>query len=98
MFNGKWALTVMPHLLNHGMSKTTHYSIAEITVTSGKTDQISFILDDRKIKITIPCEVKAYFDAQFSRQNPTPAQRKKYSTLMNLMRAAYLQGKKDASA
>ncbi len=75
--------------------KTLKLSITEVTIVSGKTSRIYLDIDGRKVGITVPAELKAYFDAQFSRPNPTPQQKKKYATLMNLMRAAYLQGKAD---
>jgi len=78
------------------MASTT-ISITEVTVVSGKTAKINFDLNGQKVSITVPAEVKAHFDEQFSRPNPTPLQKKKYVTVMNLLRAAYMQGKKDAT-
>ena len=72
-------------------------SITEVTVVSGKTARIQFDLDGSRVSIVVPIEVKAHFDEQFSRTNPTTLQKKKYATVMNLMRAAYKQGKKDGS-
>jgi hypothetical protein len=75
--------------------KITH-SITEITFTTGRQAKIEFDLDGRRVSIPVTGEIKAYFDAQFSRSNPTPLQRRKYATVMNLLRAAYLAGRADA--
>jgi hypothetical protein len=73
----------------------TVISITEVTVVSGKTSKINLLLNDQKVSITVPVELKVHFDEQFSRPNPTPLQKKKYATIMNLLKAAYLQGSKD---
>jgi hypothetical protein len=70
------------------------YTIAEVTVTTGKMASITVGIDGQNVKIPVPSEVRAYFNEQFVRPNPTPAQRKRYGTLMNLLRAAYKTGKK----
>jgi hypothetical protein len=75
--------------------KITH-SITEITFTSGKKATIEFDLDGRRVSIPVAGEVKAYFDAQFSRASPTALQRKRYATIMNLLRAAYIAGRESA--
>jgi hypothetical protein len=72
------------------------YSITEVTVISGKTSKINFDLNGKRVSIPVSAEVKARFDEQFSRSRPTQAFEKRYATLINLMRAAYLQGIKDA--
>jgi hypothetical protein len=56
-----------------------------------KKATINFDLDGRKVSVPIDAEVKAYFNSQFVRPNPTPEQRKRFSTVMNLLRAAYLK-------
>ena len=80
------------------MAKEVNISLTEITITSGKKATITFDLDSRKVSVPIDAEVKAYFDSQFVRSNPTPQQRKRFSTLMNLLRAAYLKGRDDGAA
>ncbi len=74
------------------MSEATHISITEITVTTGETSKIKFDFNGKVVYISIPSELKAYFDSQFSRPNPSAIQKRKYSTLMNLMRYSYAQG------
>jgi hypothetical protein len=74
---------------------TVTYTVTEVTVTTGQTSTIDLIIDDKRVRITVPVEIKAHFDQQFSRPNPTALQKKKYATVMNLMRAASLQGRKD---
>jgi hypothetical protein len=76
--------------------KSIHISMTEVTVISGKTTKLNLIINDQKVSITIPVELKAYFDDQFSRPNPSALQKKKYATVMNLMKAAYIQGQRDA--
>ena len=76
-------------------SVTYSVSVTEVTVTTGRSSKINLIVDGKQVSIAIPAEVKAYFDGQFSRPHPTELQKKKYATIMNLMRAAYLQGRKD---
>jgi hypothetical protein len=78
-------------------SKQVSVSITEVTHISGKTTKIVITIDDKKVTITVPVEIKAFFDSQFSRPNPSALQKKKYTTVMNLMKAAYLQGKADAN-
>lgn len=78
------------------MKPNVRISITEVAYVSGKTTELFIYIDDVKVSITIPVELKAYFDAQFSRPNPTALQKKKYATVVNLMKAAYLQGKADA--
>lgn len=77
------------------MAKKTTYSITEITVISGKKSSIHFELNGNKIDVPIDAEVKAYFNSQFVRDSPSKQQRQKFSTIMNLMRAAYIQGFED---
>lgn len=69
-------------------------SIEETTIRSGETAEINIYIDDKRVKITVPKEVKADFDNQFVRSNPTPLQKRKYATLMSLLRAAYKVGQK----
>jgi hypothetical protein len=56
--------------------------------------EIELFIDDEKVKISVPKEVKAHFDDQFVRENPTSLQKKKYAVLMSLLRAAYKAGQK----
>jgi hypothetical protein len=78
------------------MSKTS-LIITEISITSGATASIGFDVNGEKISIKVPKEIKAYFDDQFSRPKPTKLQTKRYVTLMNLMRAAYLKRREDTN-
>ncbi len=73
----------------------TSFSITEITVLKGKKKVIRIILDGKSIAIPVDEAVNAYFNEQFCRQNPTPLQRKKFGTIINILRAAYLKGLKD---
>jgi hypothetical protein len=71
------------------------YRITEVTVATGRTATIEVEIGDRKVRVPVPAEVKAYFNEQFVRRNPTPTQSKRFATLMNLLRAAYQKGKED---
>ena len=72
--------------------KKTTYSISEVTIITGKTSAIRVDIDGQKVSISVPAEVKADFDNQFSRATPTALQRKKYATIMRLLRAAFKAG------
>jgi hypothetical protein len=67
-------------------------TIEETTIRSGATADIDIYIDDKKVKITVPKEVRADFNNQFVRSNPTALQKRKYATLMSLLRAAYKAG------
>lgn len=71
------------------MAKIT---ITEATVTTGSMASVEIFIDDKKVRISVPPEVKAYFNAQFVRDKPSKLQRQKYTTLMTLLRAAYRAG------
>jgi 23S rRNA-/tRNA-specific pseudouridylate synthase len=73
--------------------KQVTYSITEVTMTTGKTASIRVMVDGVQVTIPLDAEIKAYFDAQFFRSNPTTQQKKKYATIMNLLAAAYKAGK-----
>jgi len=78
------------------MAKDISVSYTEVTFVSGKKKNIRLKLDDQIVQIPVDEDVYAYFSEQFLRQNPTPAQRKRFATVMNVVRAAYLKGKEDA--
>ena len=78
------------------MTKDVEISITEITIRSGKQDYIHFQIDGRRVEVPVDSEIKAYFNAQFVREKPTKEQRKKFATVTNIMRAAYLKGLSDA--
>ncbi len=54
-------------------------------------------IHSRIVSIPVPDDVYAYWHEQFVRTNPTPAQRKRFTTLMNLLRAAYGKGLNDGA-
>jgi hypothetical protein len=55
-------------------------------------------VDGEDIRIPVSGEVHAYWQQQFVRNNPTPQQRQRFATLMNVVRAAYKQGVADSRA
>ena len=75
--------------------KNVTINITEVTVSTGKTAFVQVNIDGQMVRIPVSSEVKAYFNEQFVRENPTPAQRKKFATIMNLLRAAYSKGNQD---
>jgi hypothetical protein len=52
-------------------------------------------INNRIIPIPVPNDVCAYWREQFVRQRPTSAQRQRFTTLMNVLRAAYIKGRED---
>jgi hypothetical protein len=71
-------------------------SITEITVTGGKKKNIRLNVDGQNVNVPVDEAVYAHWQEQFVRASPTPAQRKRFSTFMNVVRAAYQKGLKDA--
>ena len=69
-------------------------SITEVTFSEGPKRDIRVEIDGEFVKIPVSAEVYAYWHDQFIRPNPTPQQRKRFSTLMNVVRAAYKEGQK----
>jgi ribosomal protein L6P/L9E len=77
------------------MPKEVTINITEVTVVSGKKKSIKVNIDGHDVHIPVDEGVYAYFQDQFSRVNPTQLQRKKFGTVMNLLRAAYIKGVSD---
>ena len=75
-------------------SETT-ISVTEVTFVHGKTKSIRVKLDGNYVNIPVDETVYAYFNEQFLRTNPTALQKKKFATIMNVLRAAYQKGKAD---
>jgi hypothetical protein len=75
-----------------GKEQTVIFSITEVTVSVGRPRHIRAQIDGELVKIPVSEEVYAYWQEQFVRSNPTHQQRKKFSTIMNLIRAAYEEG------
>jgi len=69
--------------------------ITKVTIISGKMKHIRITINDRNIMIPVSEAVYAYWDEQFVRPNPTAPQRKRYATLMNVVKAAYVKGLED---
>lgn len=72
-------------------------TITEYSVSSPTGSTIDLTINDQRVSIPVSSDVKTYFKEQFSRPNPTPLQRKRFATLMNIVRAAYLKGLEDGS-
>lgn len=74
-------------------------TVTEVTVTQGHTATatIRVKMDDRHVAIPVAPEIKAYWEDQFFRENPTPLQKKRFATLMSIVRAAYSKGLADGA-
>lgn len=77
------------------MSQETRISITEVTVLAGKTKGFKLDVDGKQVTIPIDEELFANYQNQFWRPSPTTQQRKKFGTLMSLLRAAYKKGLTD---
>lgn len=77
-----------------GDSGNFRVSITEVTFSEGPKRNIRVEIDGAIASIPVSAEVYAYWHDQFVRPNPTPQQRKRFSTLMNVVRAAYKEGQK----
>lgn len=73
-------------------------SITEVTISGGPHRNIRVTIDGQVVLIPVSAEVYAYWQEQFVRQNPTPAQRKRFATMMSVVRAAYVTGQNAAQA
>lgn len=74
------------------------FSYAEVRVTGGKKKNIHVDVDGRRILIPVSEELYANWQNQFVRSNPTPQQKKRFLTFMNVLRAAYQKGLEDGGA
>ena len=77
------------------MAQETRVSITEVTVLTGKKKAFKLNVDGKTISIPVDENVFAHYKDQFVREAPSQKQRNVFGTLMNLMRAAYLQGRED---
>jgi hypothetical protein len=72
-------------------------SITEVVFSEGPKRHIRVQIDGEEVRIPVSDEVYAYWQAQFVRPNPTHQQRKKFATMMNIVRAAYKEGHRQGS-
>jgi hypothetical protein len=79
----------------HGKEVTI--SVAEVTFTKGKKKSVRINVDGQNVDIPVDEQIYAYFNEQFLRPNPTELQRKRFATIMNVLRAAYFKGVSDGS-
>jgi hypothetical protein len=77
-----------------GGSGDFRVSITEVTFSAGPQHHIRVEIEGEDVRIPVSGEVFAYWQEQFVRPNPPPQQRKRFSTLMNVVRAAYKEGLK----
>jgi hypothetical protein len=67
--------------------------VTQIVVTKGKMKNLVVTVDGKRVEIPVSAELMAFFVEQFKRN--TTDQQKRYVTLMNLVRLAYLKGLSD---
>lgn len=78
-----------------GKDKQFTVSITEVTLTSGKTKYVRVKVDGQEIQIPVDETLYTEWRDQFHRPTPTLHQRKRFTILMNLIRAAYEKGLSD---
>jgi hypothetical protein len=79
------------------MKHQTHISITEVTILTGRKKAFKIDINGSQVSIPVDESLFTNYLNQFSRPNPTVQQKQRFLTLMNLIRAAYIQGQKDAS-
>ena len=81
------------------MAKRTEYTftVSEVSLSTGRQKSIRVTIDDADVRIPVDEAVYAYWQEQFVRKNPTPQQRKRFATFMNVVRAAYKKGVADGA-
>ena len=77
------------------MAKQITVSRTELTIVTGRMKTIRVNVDGVNVDIPVEEDVYAYFNEQFRRNNPTAIQKRKFTTIKNLLRAAYLKGVED---
>ena len=77
------------------MTDKIHISITEVVTLTGKKKQFRLYIDDSVVNIPVDEALFAHYMNQFYREKPTPDQKKRLTTLLNLMRAAYTKGVAD---
>lgn len=70
-------------------------SVAEISFDEGPKQNIKINIDGKNVRIPVDASVFAYFREQFWREHPTGPQRRRFATMTNVTRAAYLKGYAD---
>ncbi len=73
-------------------NKDVTFSVSEVTISQGRKKSIRINVDGQNVNIPVDESIYAYFKEQFLRTNPTDGQRKKFGTIMNVLRSAYLKG------
>lgn len=67
--------------------------VTEVTYGSaGSSKTIRIEIDGVIVRVPVSPEVYAHWHEQFVRPNPTTQQKKRFTTLMNIIRAAYQAG------
>ena len=74
---------------------TINVSVFQASFGDGKQKHVRVRIDGKEVQIPVDESVYAYFHEQFLRKTPTPLQEKRFATVMNVLRAAYLKGVQD---
>lgn len=69
-----------------------HMSVTEVTILTGKTKAFRLNVDGHDVTIPVDEALFAHYRNQFTREAPTAQQKLRFTTLLNLMRAAYKKG------
>jgi hypothetical protein len=77
------------------MADQIHISVTEVTILTGRTKGFCLDVDNTQVTVPIDETLFANYQNQFWRENPTAQQKKKFGTLMSLLRAAYRKGVAD---
>lgn len=72
-------------------------SVTEMSFNDGRKKDIKINIDGRDVHIPVDSAIFACSREQFLRTNPPPNQRRRFSTVMNVTRAAYQKGYADAA-
>ena len=72
-------------------------SITEVTIVGGRTKYIRVNIDGQDVRIPVSESVYTQWREQFYRPNPTPLQRSRFGTFINVVKAAYLNGLADGA-
>ena len=70
--------------------------ITQVTFVSGKTKDIRIEVYDKTVLIPVAESIYTFWREQFLKKTNTQQQKDRFTTMMNVVRAAYLKGLEDA--
>jgi hypothetical protein len=77
------------------MPDNADISIINVATRIGRTRDFRLLVNGQEITVPVDEALFAHYTNQFSRKQPSERQQQRYSTLYNLMRAAYKKGVAD---